>query len=296
MSSKKSKKAAAKRKNEKAKKARSLEAARDAELNKSEAEGGNPKDKAKKETAKASKKANAKPAGKKEKTKKDKTKKVKKEKSAKEKVKRVKKPRAPGLWKAAVEKIKGIRLPRQTKRIIAAVAVLFFLAAAALLLYSRLSYNVPDQAVQSYTGRDEEDFNLRSLEQDIGEQLEQVKGLGIRGDKDAFKFFVSAKEFTIDEYSDNIALTLANVSSNKCKIIGIILDEDDNILYVSLGIPAGKYLPSIRLPKELPYGEHKLRLVVSAFDNETKERIGVQHMNLKLVIGLEKPTQETTKE
>lgn len=295
MSSKKSKKAAAKRKNEKAKKVRSLEAARDAKLNKSGAGGGNAKGKAEKETAKAPKKANAKPAGKTEKTKEDKIKKVKKEKVKKEKVEKIKTPRAPVLWKAAAEKIKGIRLPRQTKRIIAAVAVLFTLAAAAFLLYTGLSYDVPDKAVPVYTGRDEEDFNLRSLETDVGEQLEQVKGLGIRGDKGAFKFFVSAKEFTVDEYSDDIALTLANVSSNKCKIIGIILDEDDNILYVSLGIPAGKYLPSIRIPKELPYGEHKLRLVVSAFDNETKERIGVQHMNLKLVIGLEKPTQETTK-
>ena len=122
MSSKKSKKAAAKRKNEKAKKARSLEAARDAKLNKSEAGGGNAKGKAEKETAKAPKKANAKPAGKTEKTKKDKIKKVKKEKVKKEKVEKIKTPRAPVLWKAAAEKIRD-SVTEETKRIIAAVAV-----------------------------------------------------------------------------------------------------------------------------------------------------------------------------
>jgi len=187
------------------------------------------------------------------------------------------------------------KLPKRTKKIIiittASVAVLlgiFFVVSAA-------TYHVPDSAVPIYAGLKEEAVNVRSIEVNLKDQLAKAAATKAGGNKHAFKFFANS-ELTIDEWYDDVPIVLGNVASNKCDFLVTILDKDNKILYRSMGLAPGSYLPSIKLFDTMNYGTYNLMIVVAAYNQKTFKNIGVQYMKLKLVIGIEQTTEQTTKQ
>ena len=166
-------------------------------------------------------------------------------------------------------------------------------AIGAVIAVNLLTYDVPETAVPVYMGRDEAEANTRDINITLDQQLTLAKETDAKGNKKAFKFFME-KEITVDEWYSNINFTLANVDSNNCSFLVTIVDEDGNAVFRSLGIKPGRYLPFAQLGKEYPYGTYDFKVIVAAYNSKTFKEIGVQYTDLKLVIGIEKPTQETT--
>ncbi len=221
------------------------------------------------------------------------TKKQKQEKPKKEpKPKKAKKNTLASLTKklTTAVKEKSEKLPPKAKKAV------FFVAASVLLLVvvgitvSIFSYNPPKKAIPVYRGLTEVSVNVRDIEAGPEQQLQKVKETQSHGNTRAFKFFAN-NEFRIEEWYDQFPLILGNPDTNKCDFIVTILN-DDTIVYRSMGITPGKYLPSIKLFDTMPYGTYELRVIVAAYDPVTFKNIGVQHMKFKLVIGNEQGTQK----
>jgi len=169
------------------------------------------------------------------------------------------------------------------------VACLVLLTVAAIAI-SVFSYEVPEKAIPFYRGLTEPLVNVRDIEFDLEQQLREAAAIDVKGDTKKFKFYAN-NSLMIDEWYERIPLVLGNVKSNECDFIVSVLDEDDTLLYRSMGLVPGKYLPAIKLFNEMPYGTYDLTVVVAAYDPDSFENIGVQHMKLKLVIGIEQSTQ-----
>ncbi|NLX94415.1 MAG: hypothetical protein GXZ02_11345 [Clostridiales bacterium] len=180
---------------------------------------------------------------------------------------------------------------RQAVMIVAAGVVLLAVVAIGVSIFS---YNPPEKAVPEYKGITEVSVNVRDIEAEPEQQLQKAKDTKAKGDTRAFKFFAN-NEFMIEEWYDQFPLILGNPDTNKCDFIVTILN-DDTIVYRSMGIRPGKYLPSIKLFDTMPYGTYELRVVVAGYDPVTFKNIGVQHMKFKLVIGNEQGTQETVEQ
>lgn len=181
-------------------------------------------------------------------------------------------------------------------RIVTALLLMFAtLAGVMVFCISHFSYRVPQKAVPVYKGIMEPVRNVREIEFDLPRQLAEAEDMDIKGDRKAFKFYANT-ELMIDEWYERIPIMLGNVETNKCDFIVTLLDKDDNMLYRSLGIKPGNYLPAIALFKEeaekLGYGTHDLYLVVSGYNSSTFEHVGTVYTKFKLVIGFEQGREE----
>lgn len=178
-------------------------------------------------------------------------------------------------------------------------AVTFNLAGALLLAVVLVAvqlfgYTPPKKAVPVYRGLTESSVNVRDIEAEAQGQLELVKNTKAHGSTRAFKFFANG-EAMIEEWYENFPLVLGNLESNKCDFIVTILHKD-TIVYRSMGIEPGKYLPSIKLFDAMPYGSYDLKVVVVGYDPQSYEKIGVQYMKFKLVIGNEQGIPRETEQ
>ena len=66
-----------------------------------------------------------------------------------------------------------------------------------------------------------------------------------------------------------------------------ILDENDNIIYRSLGVKPGCEVRSVSFFDELPYGTHKAKIVVNGYDEKTNKKVGTQCAEIKIKIGVD---------
>lgn len=189
-------------------------------------------------------------------------------------------------------KEKTADMTRKTKVFVAAGVVAVLIFAAAAVAVSVFSYKVPANAVPVYMGRVEPGVNVRDIEVGQEEQLMKADETPAKGSR-AIKFFAYTN-LTIDEWYDEVPLVLGNVQTNTCDFIVTVLDKDDRIVYRSMGIKPGKYLPYFKLFDEMPYGAYDLTVVVAGYNPQTFENIGVKYMKLKLVIGFEQGTQKET--
>ncbi len=192
-------------------------------------------------------------------------------------------------------KNKTEELPKRTKKMMLFAAVFIAVILVALITVSVINHTMPENSVPMYKGLTEESVNVRDINIELDEQLERSAATKVKGNTGAFKFFAN-NDLMINEWYDKIPLVLGNVESNKCDFLVTILDSSDTIVYRSMGIKPGYYLPSIRLFDIIPYGENDLTLVVAAYNPETYKNVGVQRMKLKLVIGFEQTTEQVAEQ
>lgn len=194
----------------------------------------------------------------------------------------------------SVVKTNSKKMSPKAKQVVMIVAAGVLLLAVVAIAVNVFSYNPPKKAVPVYRGLTESSVNVRDIEATREQQLQKVKDTRAKGNTRAFKFFAN-NEFAIEEWYDQFPLVLGNLDSNKCDFIVTILDGD-TIVYRSMGITPGKYLPSIKLFDNMDYGTYELMVVVAGYDPVTFKNIGVQHMKFKLVIGNEQGTQKTSEQ
>lgn len=173
------------------------------------------------------------------------------------------------------------------KIICAALLAIAFVAAIVYLviLLFTSGVKIPDEIKNAeYKGRLES--SSVAIKTDMSEEQQKIlaKSLPVKGNKSAFKFFAN-KEIVMDDYNDPALIEFGSVSTNDCILLAFLIDEDGNLLYRSLGVEPGEKISSVLLFDSVPYGKHKLTLIVNGYDPETNEKIGTQATYISLKIG-----------
>ena len=171
-----------------------------------------------------------------------------------------------------------------------AVALLLTLAIVAGIVYLIVSLftsgvKIPDEIKNAeYKGRIES--SSVAIETDISAEQQKTlsKSVSVKGNKSAFKFYTN-KEIVMEDYSDPALIEFGSVSSNDCVLLAFLIDENGKLLYRSLGVEPGKKIGSVSLFDSVPYGKHKLTLIVNGYDPETYEKKGTQTTSVNLTIG-----------
>lgn len=171
-----------------------------------------------------------------------------------------------------------------------AIALLLAAAIVAGIIYLIVSLftsgvKVPDEIKNAeYKGRIEP--SSVAIETDISAEQQKTlsKSVSVKGNKSAFKFYTN-KEIVMDDYSDPALIEFGSVSSNECVLLAFLIDENGKLLYRSLGVEPGKKIGSVSLFDSVPYGKHKLTLIVNGYDPETYEKKGTQTTSVNLTIG-----------
>ena len=144
---------------------------------------------------------------------------------------------------------------------------------------------IPDEIKNAeYKGRIES--SSVAIETDISAEQQKMlsKSVSVKGNKSAFKFYTN-KEIVMEDYSDPALIEFGSVSSNECVLLAFLIDENGKLLYRSLGVEPGKKIGSVSLFDSVPYGKHKLTLIVNGYDPETYEKKGTQTTSVNLTIG-----------
>ena len=171
----------------------------------------------------------------------------------------------------------------------AAVIAIAFLGAVIIFAVNLLSVKIgiPDEVANAeFKGRLEPETVAVSSSVSPQQQKKLAKALKSKGNNSAFDFYVN-DEIIIDEYDDPALLEFGSVSENDCVLMFFILDEDDNIIYRSLGVKPGCEVRSVSFFDELPYGTHKAKIVVNGYDAETNKKVGTQCAEIKIKIGVD---------
>lgn len=171
----------------------------------------------------------------------------------------------------------------------AAVIAIAFFCAVIIFAVNLLSVKIgiPDEVANAeFKGRLEPETVAVSSSVSPQQQKKLAKALKSKGNNSAFDFYVN-DEIIIDEYDDPALLEFGSVSENDCVLMFFILDEDDNIIYRSLGVKPGCEVRSVSFFDELPYGTHKAKIVVNGYDAETNKKVGTQCAEIKIKIGVD---------
>ena len=171
-----------------------------------------------------------------------------------------------------------------------AAALLLAAAIVAGIVYLIVSLftsgvKIPDEIKNAeYKGRIES--SSVAIETDISAEQQKMlsKSVSVKGNKSAFKFYTN-KEIVMEDYSDPALIEFGSVSSNECVLLAFLIDENGKLLYRSLGVEPGKKIGSVSLFDSVPYGKHKLTLIVNGYDPETYEKKGTQTTSVNLTIG-----------
>ena len=171
-----------------------------------------------------------------------------------------------------------------------AAALLLAAAIVAGIIYLIVSLftsgvKIPDEIKNAeYKGRIESPSV--AIETDISAEQQKMlsKSVSVKGNKSAFKFYTN-KEIVMEDYSDPALIEFGSVSSNECVLLAFLIDENGKLLYRSLGVEPGKKIGSVSLFDSVPYGKHKLTLIVNGYDPETYEKKGTQTTSVNLTIG-----------
>jgi len=188
----------------------------------------------------------------------------------------------PGSEEIPLNTAGGEQAKHRKKAVITAVCGAVLVLAAVLTVYFTEHY-APFAAVPVYTGARESSVNAKDIGFGLDEQLEKVGAAKTHGDKKAFGFYADGN-ISIGEGDTAVPLMLGNIDSNKCDFIISVLDKGRKIIYRSMGLAPGRYLPAAKLFETLPAGEHRLEVYVAAYDTKTFKKIGVQRMRLNLTV------------
>lgn len=172
---------------------------------------------------------------------------------------------------------------------VAAVLAIALLSAVIVFAVNLLSvkFGVPDEVANAeFKGRLEPETVAVSSSVSPQQQKKLAKSLKTKGSNTAFDFYVN-DEIIIDEYDDPALLEFGSVSENDCILMFFILDENDNIIYRSLGVKPGCEVRSVSFFDELPYGTHKAKIVVNGYDEKTNKKVGTQCAEIKIKIGVD---------
>ena len=158
------------------------------------------------------------------------------------------------------------------------VGIAFFVQATFL--------NVPAEILSyEYNGRLESSFTAKESVFNRQQQDVFVEALDAHG-SNKFEFYINSV-IPIDDDSATDQLCFGNPSENECVLVATIFDSDGEVLYRSLGLESGKEVNNATLFKELPYGTHKVKVAVNAYDAETNKKIGTKYAHIKLSVGVE---------
>lgn len=172
---------------------------------------------------------------------------------------------------------------------VAAMLAIALLSAAVIFTVNLFSVKIgiPDEVANAeFKGRLEPETAAVSSSVSPQQQKKLAKALSVKGNKSAFDFYVN-DEILIDEYDDPALLEFGSVSGNDCILMFFILDENDNIIYRSLGVKPGCEVRSVSFFDELPYGTHKAKIVVNGYDAKTDKKVGTQCAEIKIKIGVD---------
>ena len=171
---------------------------------------------------------------------------------------------------------------------IIAVLIAFVIVLGSVFTVISLRVKIPDNVVFEYNGEDATPSTVSKISISESEQLKKYDKIKrkIHGKKSKFKFY--ANDYVeIDDLFLEGTISFGNLSMNDCTMILTIVDEEDDIIYNSMGIAPGRYLPRLSLIKDIAYGVHKCKMYVSAFNSSTYELIDTQQMNITVVMGAE---------
>lgn len=172
---------------------------------------------------------------------------------------------------------------------VAAALAIALLSAAVIFAVNLFSVKIgiPDEVANAeFKGRLEPETAAVSSSVSPQQQKKLAKALNVKGNKSAFDFYVN-DEIVIDEYDDPALLEFGSVSGNDCILMFFILDENDNIIYRSLGVKPGCEVRSVSFFDELPYGTHKAKIFVNGYDAKTDKKVGTQCAEIKIKIGVD---------
>jgi len=197
-------------------------------------------------------------------------------------------PKSPKKTSVIIEKTKN----RKLIYIVSAIALVLLVALAATLVVL-LSNRIPELAVSEYNGQNATVSTVSDITVDEGTQLERYNEIKrkIKGDKKEFKFYARPSIEIDEKYKEGIIM-FSNLTVNDCTLILTIMDEEDDIIFRSMGIAPGKCMQRLSLTKTLTFGEHEVTMYVTAYDSETYEIIGTQYMKLDLMFGNEYSASE----
>ena len=174
---------------------------------------------------------------------------------------------------------------------IAAAAVIAIALLSAVIIFAvnllSVKIGIPDEVANAeFKGRLEPETVAVSSSVSPQQQKKLAKALKSKGNNSAFDFYVN-DEIIIDEYDDPALLEFGSVSENDCVLMFFILDEENNIIYRSLGVKPGCEVRSVSFFDELPYGTNKAKIVVNGYDAETNKKVGTQCAEIKIKIGVD---------
>lgn len=101
-----------------------------------------------------------------------------------------------------------------------------------------------------------------------------------------FEFYINST-IPVGDNGKIDELCFGNPSDNDCILVATVFDSDGKVLYRSLGLESGMEINSATLFEEVPYGTHKVKVAVNAYDKKTYEKIGTKYANIKLSVGVD---------
>ena len=173
-------------------------------------------------------------------------------------------------------------------RILAVVLVFCALIAGvvALIFWLSTRFTVPKDVIAEYRGTNCSASELYEIKEEAAEQSRLAAQMKRKGDVDLFEYY-AVDELIIPDKGETGWLNLSNAFNNKYVLMAAIVDESGNVCARTRGIPAGYTYGEIAIDYLVPYGTHKMHLVVSAYDIKTRELVGVQYSDLTVQVGIE---------
>ncbi len=167
----------------------------------------------------------------------------------------------------------------------ASVGVAVLVVLISVLVFGNPS--LPDSVRKAeFKGRLEPDSVATESSLSETQQEKLAKSVRAKGNTGAFDFYVN-DEISVQEHSDPALLEFGNNSSNDCILVAFLLDENNEIIYRSLGVEPGEEIRSVELFDAVSYGTQTATLAVNGYDADTYEKIGTQTVKIKLKIGVD---------
>lgn len=169
---------------------------------------------------------------------------------------------------------------------------LFVILPVALLIFGISFFtqatflNVPSEIINyEFNGRLESSYVAKESAFNAKQREIFIETLDAHG-SGKFEFYINSSipvgdDGVIDE------LCFGNPEENNCILVATVFDSDGEVLYRSLGLESGTEINDAKLFKEIPYGTHKVKVAVNAYDKETNEKIGTKYARIKLSVGVD---------
>lgn len=157
---------------------------------------------------------------------------------------------------------------------------------ASICISRSVLVNVPaDIRATEFNGRVESETVAGVSAFNVQQQQVFVDAIKSRGSR-KFSFYFNSVVNVGDDFSTD-DLCFGNPKTNDCVLIATVYDNDNTVLYRSLGLEPGKEINHARLFGELSYGIHDVKVAVNAYDKNTNEKIGTRYAKIKIAVGVE---------